>query len=289
MHWLGKTLAALVVIATIAGMWLTAELIEDRNSWARKVQSFSSDFEKNQSKLLETRKQTEQVRNELETATREWGGVGGTWTTDTRVNPADGHVQVGLGTNNRLKDKQLLHGFEVLPDGQSRYRGAFVITTAQAEASALSPTWRVRAEDAATWQSGKWRWRTNLPSAYADRSDDQAVSFNDAEETLNDRRAILQVQQRLIAEAQKQRQERVAEIVGGEQLAQDASLAPEFRLGLSSTLAGVEEERNKVLLEIDDLRRKVRQARDAVEQLQQANTQLVQKLPQPAAAVSQRD
>jgi hypothetical protein len=290
MHWSGKLFAVLVVLAAVVAVWLTAELIEDRNSWARKAATFETEHATNQAKLQESRRQAEQLRTELETTLREWGGALGTWITNTSVtSPAEGKLSVDLGTNQRIKDSQVLHGFELSPDGKSAYRGAFIVTTAQADRSALQPTWRVRPEDAATWRPGQWRWRSLVPSAYAQHADEQALSFAEIDETLNDRAATLQIQNQLIAEAQQQLKERKAELLGGEELAQDEVLGPEFRQGLSITLSSLEEERNKLLLENDDLRRRVRTARDAVLRLQQQNEQLVQKLPQPAPEVSKRD
>jgi hypothetical protein len=290
MHWLGKTSAVLLVIAALACTVLTAKLISVRNSWTRKTQDFASKYETTAAKLQETRRQTDQLRDEVETGLREWGF---TWNgIPTQVSgPAEGKLTVDIGTNHRVREQQVLHGFEMQADGSVIYRGSFVVATAQADRSALNPTWRVRPEDVSTWQSGRWRWRSLVPSAHEKRSMDQALSFMNAEETLNDRRSTLQIQEKLIREAQAQRKQRVAELVGGDELAQDPSLLPEFRQGLVGTLAEVEEARNKVLLENDDLRRKVRQTRDAVERLQQQNEQLVQKLPQPQpqGQVSRRD
>lgn len=291
MHWSGKTFAILVVLASLACALLTSKLITVRNSWAKKAQTFDASYAATQAKLVESRRQAEQLRDELEGTLREWGGLVGVWNgVGTVVQPPDGKLNVDLGTNQRIKEKQILHGFEVRPDGQSVYRGAFVVTTAQADRSALSPTWRVRPDDVQTWQQqGRWRWRSLVPSAYSDRADDQALSFAYLDETLNDRAATLRIQNQLIQNTEQQRQERIAELVGGNQLAQDESLAPEFRQGLTSTLADLEEERNKLLLEIRDLREQVRAARDAVVRLQQDNEQLVQKLPQPRPEVSRRD
>jgi len=172
----------------------------------------------------------------------------------------------------------------------SRYRGPFQITQDQSDRSVLQPTWRVRREDLATWKPGQWRWRGLIPSAYTDRFDDQAVAFAKADEALGDRRAAVAIQDRLIAEAQRQLQLRVAELVGGEGLPQDEALTPEFREGLIKPIEETEERRNGVLLEIAELRQQVRATRDAVERLQAENLALTQRLPQPAAeAVSSRE
>jgi hypothetical protein len=287
MHWLGKTCAIFIVLASLACTFLTAKLITVRNSWAKKTQAFATTYEKDAAKLQEVQRQYAQLMKEGESASREWGyifnGI------NTQVDKSSGRLTVDLGTNFGLKDKQELHGFELAADGIWIYRGTFSIATAQADRSGLVPTWRPRQQDVATWNDGRWRWRTMLPSAHSKRADEQAMSFMQTEETLSDRQAKLAIQEKLIREADQQRKQRVAELVGGDELGQDASLAAEFRQGLTQTLAEVEEERNKVLLANDALRRKVRQTRDAVLSLQQQNEALVQQLPQPAPAVSRRD
>uniref|UniRef100_A0A7C4QPV0 Uncharacterized protein n=1 Tax=Schlesneria paludicola TaxID=360056 RepID=A0A7C4QPV0_9PLAN len=283
----GKVFAVLVVLAAIANTFLTAKLIQVRNSYAAKAKGFETKYDTARAKLQEVRRQAEQLRNEWEATERDWGLR---WVVNTQVtNAATGQLAVDLGTNHRLKDQQLLHGFEVLGEGQTVYRGAFVVTTAQADRSALQATWRVRPEDAQTWQSTRWRWRTMIPSGYSKRFDEQAMAFSLLDETLADRRATLQIQEQLIRNAQQQRKRRIAELLGGEELSTEESLPPEYTQGLAATLATTEEERNKVIVEIDDLRRRVRQARDAVRRLQQQNEQLVLKLPQPVSAVSRRD
>ncbi len=291
MHWSGKLFGVLIVITALVNTVLTAKLITVRNSWARKTQDFATKYKTSSEKLEESRRQFLQLRDELETSLREWGATWNGINTQV-VSPSEGKLTVDIGSNQRLKEKQILHGFEMLPDGNVVYRGAFVVATAQADRSALNPTWRVRPDDVATWQpAARWRWRSMIPSGYDKRSIDQAMSFMTTDETLNDRRATLQITQKLISDEQAQRKQRIAELVGGEELAQDPSLSEEYRQGLIPTLSSVEDERNKVLVENDELRRKVRSARDAVLQLQQQNEGLVQKLPQPGPQpqVSRRD
>lgn len=283
----GKVFAVLVVLAAAANTFLTAKFIQIRNTYAAKAKGFQEKYDTARTKLQETRRLAEQLRNEWEATERAWGMR---WVVNTQVtNPITGQVVAELGTNQRLKDQQVLHGFELLGNDQAVYRGAFVITTAQADRSALQATWRVRPEDVQTWQSGRWRWRTMIPSAYSQQSDEQTLAFSQLDEVLGDRRATLQIQDALIREAQQQRKLRLAELIGGEELATEEALPPEFRQGLTVTLASTEEERNKLIVEIDDLRRRVRQTRDAVLRLQQENEQLVLKLPQPVSELSRRD
>jgi hypothetical protein len=142
MHWSGKLFGVLIVITALVNTFLTAKLITVRNSWARKTQDFAKKYEENSAKLQEVRRQVDQLRDELESSTREWGaGWNGI---NTAVSGPDGRLTVDIGTNQRVKERQILHGFEMQQDGSVIYRGAFVVATAQADRSALNPTWRVR-------------------------------------------------------------------------------------------------------------------------------------------------
>jgi len=278
----GKVLAVLVVIAGLASMALTSKFITVRNSWAAKTQPFAKNYSKEATDLRTIAAQRAAVLSELELMNREWGtdfrAAGGRPT--QFLSPAEGRLEVGLGSGAGLVEKQIVHGFELKADGSSVYRGPFtVFGPPQAERSAMQPAWRIRPGEPAGWQPGNWRWRSSVPSGYTQHFDEVMVNFTKSDETLADRRATLATQDRLIAEATAALQRRQAELVGGEGLAKDENVAPEFRLGLVSTLEATEEERNSVLLEIDVLRKKVRAARDAVVRLQQENIALVQKLP----------
>lgn len=281
----GKVLAFLVIVAALFSTYLTSKLITVRNSWTRKSQDFVKNYETASKQARDLREQEIRVTRTIETALRGWGRTFGA---DTQIaNANDGRLQMVAGTNH-VTDGQVIHGFELQQDGTSIYRGPFQVTTAQADRSALQPTWRVRREDVATWQGGQWRWRGHIPTAALDRFDAQTLAFAKGEETLGDRRAALAIQDRLIAEAQRQLKLRVAELVGGEGLPQDPALSPEFREGLTKPLQETEQERNAVLLQIAELRQQVRTTRDAVERLQTENLALTQRLPQPVTETASR-
>ena len=278
----GKVLAVMVVIAGLASMVLTAKLITVRNSWTAKTQSFAKNYADAAKQTREASEQRQLVLHELERMNREWGtdfrAAGGVPT--QLLNPADGKLEVQLGVGAGLQEKQLVHGFEIKADGSSVYRGPYsVFGPPQAERSAMQPAWRIRPGEPAEWQAARWRWRSSIPSGYSEQFDKLMGDFTRSDEALADRNASIAIQDKLIADATLALQRRQAELVGGEELPKDESIAPEFRLGLVSTLEATEEERNSVLLEIDALRRQVRDARDAVVQLQQQNVALTQKLP----------
>lgn len=293
MHITGKIFAALVVLAGLGATILTAKLVTVRNSWTAKTQSFETNFKKGTEEVVQARQQRLLVLAELERLNRDWGtdfrSPGGVPTQILQV--ADGRLEVGLGSNVGVKEKQIIHGFEIQADNTTIYRGPFeVMAGVQAERCAATPKWRLRPGEPGTWQAGRWRWRSAVPAGYSKRFDDQGINFTRSDETLADRSASLAIQGRLLTETKAALQRRTAELVGGAELPQEESLPQEFRLGLVATLEASEEERNSVLVEIDDLRRQVRAARDDVQRLHQENLKLTAQLPQaatPAANVSQ--
>lgn len=293
MHITGKIFAALVVLAGLGATIMTAKLVTVRNSWTAKTQSFENNFKTATVDAQSVRQQHLLVQAELERLNRDWGtdfrSVGGVPT--QILGAADGRLEVGLGSNVGLKEKQIIHGFEVQADNTTIYRGPFeVLAGLQAERCAAAPKWRIRPGEPATWQAGRWRWRSAVPAGYSKRFDDQGLNFTRSDETLADRSASLAIQGRLLDETKAALQRRTAELVGGPELPQEESLPQEFRLGLVATLEAGEEERNTVLLEIDDLRRQVREARDAMQRIHEENIKLTAQLPQAsgtAANVSQ--
>ncbi len=278
----GKVLAVMVVIAGLVSMALTAKLITVRNSWTAKTHAFVKTYGETARQRREASEQRELVLHELERMNRDWGtdfrAAGGV--PSQLLNPADGKLEVQLGMGAGLQEKQLVHGFEIQGDGSSLYRGPFMVSgPPQAERSALQPAWRIRPGEPATWQAGRWRWRSSVPAGSSQLFDKLMGDFTRSDEALGDRNASIAIQDKLIADATVALQRRESELVGGDDLPKEEVLPPEFRLGLVSTLEAVEEERNSVLLKIDALRREVREARDAVVQLQQENLALSQKLP----------
>lgn len=278
----GKALAVMVVLAGLGSMILTAKLITVRNSWAAKSNTFIKNYADTAKQVRESNEQRQLVLHELERMNREWGtdfrAAGGVQT--QALNPAEGKLEVQLGLGAGLQEKQLVHGFEIQGDGSSIYRGPYMVSgPPQAERSAVAPAWRIRPNEPAGWQAGRWRWRSSIPSGYSQQFDKLMGDFTRADEVLADRNASIAIQDKLIADATMALQRRQAELVGGDELPKDDNIPPEFRNGLVSTLEAAEEERNRVLLEIAALRRQVREARDAVVQLQQQNLALSQKLP----------
>lgn len=278
MHVMGKVGVWLVVIASVAASLLTSKLIQVRDSWTKKDVTYRRQYEPLAQSIDELEDQVRSLEAQRFRALELWGNSSPP--VQTTVGP-QGVLTVDLGINNSFTEKKIVYGFEVQPDNSVIYRGDFTITNARDTQSSLQPNWRVRAEDGATWKSGLWRWRNQIPPAYQEIADKQLLSIGTAEDVLNDRQETAKVQTKLLAQAQEQLKLREAELVGGDQLSKDPALDIEFREGLVAGIEQVEESRNQILAKVDDLRRKLRAVQNDVDRLQKLNQELANKLPQP--------
>lgn len=276
----GKVFAFLVVIAAIVASIFTAKLVQVRNSWTAKTFASKNKFNDLQPKVAALETQIDSLRSEIFRSKELWGNF---WpAVQTGVNE-DGSLQIGIGSDAGVRPNLLLHGFELQADGTSIYRGSFLPTDVQNATTTLKANWRVNPNEAKTWQTGVWRWRNLVPPGYQENFDKQLTAILKLEETLNDRLRTLKGQKDLLAEANNKLKLREAELIGGEELPKAESIDPEHRDGLVPAIVDAEEDRNKTLLILDELRRSVRSVQEDIEKLQSENIELTGKLPQPGS------
>ena len=278
MHTMGKVGIWLVVVAAVAATMLTSKLIQVRNGWTKKASVAREEYRALVPKLAELQVQLDALEGDRFRALELWGNSSPPVPTTVQ---AQGALVVDLGTNSGITEKKVVYGFEVLPDNSVVYRGDFTVATARDVQSQLTPNWKVRNQDGATWQSSKWRWRNQLPSAYQQNFDKQILLLSQGEDDLAVWRRSQDVQTKLVAQSQEQLKLREAELVGGDQLSKNAADAVEHREGLVAAVEQVEESRNQVLTKVDDLRRKLRTVQTDVDRLKALNVELTDKLPQP--------
>ena len=278
MHTMGKVGIWLVVVAAVAATMLTSKLIQVRNGWTKKASVAREEYRALVPKLAELQEQLDALEGDRFRALELWGNSSPPVPTTVQ---AQGALVVDLGTNSGITEKKVVYGFEVLPDNSVVYRGDFTVATARDVQSQLTPNWKVRNQDGATWQISKWRWRNQLPSAYQQNFDKQILLLSQREDDLAVWRRSQDVQTKLVAQSQEQLKLREAELVGGDQLSKNAADAVEHREGLVAAVEQVEESRNQVLTKVDDLRRKLRTVQTDVDRLKALNVELTDKLPQP--------
>lgn len=285
MHVLGKVGVWLVVVAAAASTVLTAKLVQVRNSWTKKAYTLQTGYQSLQPKVAALTEEVTRLEAEKFRAQELWGYY---WKdVPTQVQrAADGVLAIGIGTNHGIREKQVLYGFEILPNGSPVYRGDFTVVTARDVQAQMQPNWKVRPEDVQTWQpNANWRWRNTIPSGYQPVYDQQILAIAKSDDTLTDRKKKLATENTLEMQAQAQLALREAELVGGDQLSKEAAVDVEFREGLVAAVEQTEETRNQVLRKVDELRRRLRAVQHDVDRLTTENIELTRKLPQAETAV----
>lgn len=278
MHILGKILAFLVIVAAVVAGIFTAKAVTVRNSYMSKIQAAKTKTTTTAAEVAKLESKIDRLNAELFRSRDLWGAA---WNNvNTNVNE-DGSVVVAIGANNGVRQDLVMHGFELSPDGAtSIYRGSFTPDEVRNDSARLRPNWRASKEEIQTWNpQGVWRWRNALPSGHEENFDRQLLAIVKQVETIGDRRRTLEGQRQRLEDAENALKMREAELLGGELLGDAKNVESEFRIGLVAAAEEVEEQRNKVLEEVDELRRKVRAVQADIEQLQKENSGLVRKLP----------
>lgn len=287
MHTVGKVLIWLVVLAAGAGTVLTAKLIQVRNSHTRKAEKLDADFARVSNQLGKAEAELNSLKAELARELLNWDRAPLQGET-TVIDPRQGRIAVRLERSSGLKVNQWLYGFEINPEGKPVYRGAFEITQVADDQVALVPTFRLRAEDIASLKSGNWRWRTLIPAAFPARHSDLQLQLVKNDELLVDRTANVTEQQKLLKEATAQLTRRREEIVGGPSLPKEDFRPTEEKAGLVAALQEVEEMRNQLLIDVDQLRQQLRQVSSELGKTQEENVSLVNRLPSAAKETASR-
>lgn len=289
MHVLGKVGVWLVVIAAAASTLLTAKLIQVRNSWTKRSVENQKTMQTLRPKIAELKDQVAQLEAEYFRAKELWGYAWNNVPTQV-LRPTEGVLTINIGTNNGVREKQYLYGFELLPDGTSVYRGDFTVVTARDVQAQVQPNWRVRPEDVQTWQpAANWRWRNLIPPGSQPTYDQQILAIAKSDDLLTLRREKLAAEVTAEAKAQEALKLRESELVGGEELSKDPAEAVENREGLVAAVVQVEEERNDVLRQVDELRRRLRLVQQKIEEQRALNLELAGQLPQPATTVGAKN
>lgn len=179
-----------------------------------------------------------------------------------------------IGSDNGLQDQQfvndagnpqmtkpIVHAFYGGAEGFT-YAGEFRAAAITAKRTELEPVRPMNPQDVANWNpNAAWRLRTMVPPSYRTTIDESFQQRQRNKELLQQMNANIARQTSLLEQAQAALAIREGELLGG--LPQDLGpipSRPEFTDGLLSVNIDVEEERNQLLLEIDQLRRQIKQA-----------------------------
>ena len=276
MHTLGKVLLWLNVIGAVGATVLTTKLFEVRNSWAEKVEKAQEQVATNAITLEASEKEYLGLQSQLHDLSIGWGR---TWfPVQVNINPQGqmvaqvGRLQ-GLGTPGAGNDPNvplpIVHAFMTINNGtESKYVGIFQAVQVDDNQAQFEPLWNVEAGDLNGVQpSGEWRLRSEIPSRFTSELTRLRTDRATAIRSLQDKSRQLQAQTAQEADARTILQNRIDQL-------EDKDDDP----GLVAMLASEEDERNKELLELDAIRRQIKDADEKIAELIDELQQLEQQV-----------
>jgi hypothetical protein len=305
MNTLGKVYAGLTILAMCGWVYLGGRLGKTANDWSVKLRDAKSATQKAVADHKKSELELSTAQSELARLKLGWGFE---WTL-----PADGSkgsVQVvgtslavtGVGTESGLQTRQVIaegkeqilpptvHVFQLTTEGGSRYVGEFLADLDQLapNSSVLRPTWAVTAQEIGAWDFATGvRLRSLVPGS----GRIQVEGLNQAIQRLREHHAVadtnLKNQADLLEAAENQLAGRKAELLGNPEAA-DLKDRPEFKVGLVQALHDIEETRNQLQVDVDDLRRMVLEATETRNQLVVDLNELASRLPKDESRLSKK-
>jgi hypothetical protein len=269
MHVTGKILVWLSLPIAAGGFIMAAHLVEVRGSWMTQVQKVKERNQQIAPQLVQARLEREQARAELERESLRWDRY---WTDKVgQYIQRNNSISANVGSTDGIAANTMLYAFELDKNNVPTYVGSFSVFQLQPNLTVLKPAFRVRPDDLPNWTGGNWRFRTLIPSSFASRIADLEADLVVNDEVLAKQQSNLETQNKLINAARAQREERIAELLGGGK----ANPAPP---GLVAETTEADDQRNASLVEVDRLRRDISAAEKNVRRLIQENNDLARNL-----------
>jgi len=272
----GIWLAILVMLLALAATPLASRLVQVRGSWQKKTAEAKTKVIELRKKADEAEKAVEIAKGDLQRTIHGWERV---WTAPqvTEGRQPGTLTVVGLGTNVGFAPNgnviPIVYAFQPTAEGMS-YVGSFKISAAQETQAALIPNWRLRPNEDKTWRYGpNWRFRANIPLQHKTLFADFERIMLIKDELLAQQQRNLEYQTNMKAKAEEQLGMRMKELKGDPALA-NQNLDKFLIAGYQQAVADLEDARNNVEAEVDDLRRQIKRTRDEIERLTKENESL---------------
>jgi hypothetical protein len=187
---------------------------------------------------------------------------------------------------NPAEVKPVFHAFVLTGDANhpSEYVGPFRLLQERDDKSEFYLAWPTMEQTEAGLQAGAgktWRFWEEVPQHFANEHQLQMIELTEANERkakMGERNRAAQARQ---MEAAKQRDDRIKEINEGAAGADPNEHGPEDVNGLVNAIVSAENDRNQLLADVDDLRRRIHDAQELADQLIGETRALEQQLPQP--------
>jgi len=264
-------LIPLIIILSLVGIYLSGRLLTARNKMTK---AFDDVYKINTQQAEDLEKKQTELNKLLADITGANLGWEQTWN-DRQAGPIPNQPFLGtnLGTNDGLTVSQVpggqlaphLFAFIENPDESSRFVGEMEVdlTRLAAQQSALKPTWMLTPNEAQLWQpqagqQQKWRFRTQIPQSYKLGVEAQHARLVRAFQNGQTLELQVGLQNNLIQLANEDLNVRLAELVRGNPQAERREDRPELSIGLVAAIEELEELRNGLQKDVDDLRRMIK-------------------------------
>jgi hypothetical protein len=285
----GLWLALLVVLLAVGGMILASRLVLIRGSWQKKTAEAKAKVLDLRVKAAELERVVAVAKGDLQRLIHDWERY---WIAPQVVaGRQPGTLAVALGTNQGLTANTVVYAFQPSADGAGmEFVGPFKVSAVQETQAALTPNWRLRPNEEQSWRLGpNWRFRSNIPDEHKTQFADFELMMLRKDELLAGQQKHLQIQQEAKAKAEEHLDQRMKELNGDPKNA-NKNLDKYLVVGYHAAVADMEQERNKVQGEVDELRRRIKRTHDEIERLKRENERLADQLSgeAPRTAINSR-
>lgn len=288
MHVMGKVFVGLIIVAAAAGAYLTLDLNKKQEVWMKDIVALKKRREENDDKLRKARVEHDLVEGDVNRLMALWGHE---WTApesgplpggEVDIRVAVGNAQ-GLAAHEKATDKPgpVVYLFGDGDKEASRYLGDFQIKISNPNESGMKLTREPFGGEAESWPTGVYRVRESIPYAWKEIFSQLQTLQTLAMQNEVDEQAKLEIQEKHIVDSQKAEQLRMAELKGDEA---NEKASQEVKLGLVESIRRGEVQRNKILKDVDTLRRSISDSFAELEEVLDRNRQMVES--ESAAASS---
>jgi hypothetical protein len=283
MHTLGKVLAWFTVLLALGGVFLTTKVLARRNAATAQLEKNRAAYEDSISPLEEARVNLRRAQEAYTQAIHGWTPLLGANVQVGAGNP--GEVALNVGEAAGLKAGQRIHVFIPNAEGQSAYLGPFTAKQVQGGFTTAEADFPLRDADRANWAA--FVGQTTAGRVYGSVPSSGPESVLHLQQMLILKNELLEAEQDLLA--QRQTEVTVAnehlnyrnnELHGDPNLEGERGALPQFVIdGLVKAIEDADEDRNGTLIEVDDLRHRIKASYDEIIKLEAANRALADSLP----------
>jgi hypothetical protein len=278
-------------VGAAVGAYLTIDLSKKQNAAMRDIIALKAKRDANDEELRKARASHDLIEGDVNRLMSQWGHQ---WDAPNS-GPIQGDprgIQIGVGAGQGAakheadlkKPGPVMFVFSDADKEASRYIGDFQALVMAPNVTGLMLTREAYPGENATWPAGVYRLRESIPYAWKQIFLELQTLRTLAEQNRIDEEAKLVIQEQHIAESQKALNLRLAELNGDP--AADEKASNEVKLGLVESIRQLEVERNKVLKDVDTLRRAISNSYQELEEKLQENRDKVESMAPPTGTAS---